>query len=376
MARRPPKRPEWAGEGTVGILSYGVCVPPMRLAVEETLGVWENNALKILKEQLLVSERVVLSPDEDTVTMALQAGRQALDRWRGEHRRIGGFYLGTCTNPYDSRPSSTILAEALASSLTMDCMDVQFSTKSGSAALQVARAMVLSGSVERAMAFGSDTMNRHTAPGTFQEYVASAAAGALLVGRASDGAIAEIGPFYSVVSDLSDGFRMDGERYLRSGGLSALESGIGLFRHVSRAVQGFLKKYDAKPEDFDFVVFQQPAGVVPVALTMRLGFSMEQTMPGVTAYELGDVGSSSTLIGLSLILDQAMPGQKILVASYGFGAGADVTVVTTTDRIADYPRTAPTVDEQIKNKRLVDYATAMKYEGKYMKVSHALSAWL
>lgn len=376
MARRGAGSAERAGEGGVGILSYGVCVPPMRIAVEETLGVWENNALKILKEQLLVSERVVLSPDEDSLTMAIQAGRQALDRWSGERRRIGGFYFGTCTNPYDSRPSSTILAEALGSSLATDCMDVQFSTKSGSAALQVARAMVLSGSAERAMAFGSDTMNRHTAPGTFPEYVASAAAGALLVGRVDDGAIAEIGSYYSVVSDLSDGFRLDGERYLRSGGLSALESGIGLFRHVSRAVKGFLKAHDAEPGDFDFVVFQQPAGVVPVALTMRLGFSMEQTMPGVTAYEIGDVGSSSTLVGLGLVLDQAQPGQRILVASYGFGAGADVTVVTTTDRIADYPRTAPTVDEQIKAKRLVDYATAMKYEGKYMKVSHPLSAWL
>lgn len=360
----------------VGLISYGVCIPPLRLAVEETLGVWDNNALKILKEQILVSERVVLPPDEDAVTMALEAGRQALERSRPEDREIDGFYLGTCTNPYDSRPASTILAEALGNRPTLDCLDVQFSTKSGSAALQIARAMVLSGAVERAMAFGSDAMNRHTAPGSFQEYLASAGAGALVIGGAGDGAIAEIGPFYNVVSDLSDGFRLAGDRYLRSGGLSALESGVGLFRHVSRAVQGFLKQLDATPKDFDFVVFQQPAGVVPVALTMRLGFSMEQTMPGLVAYELGDVGSASTLIGLSLVLDQAVPGQRILLASYGFGAGADVTVVTTTERIADYRRTAPTVDEQIKRKRLVDYATAMKYEGKYMKVPHALSAWL
>ncbi len=364
------------GGEAVGLLSYGAYVPPARVAVEETLGVWDNNALKILKEQLLVSERVVLSPDEDTVTMALAAGRQALERWSLENRRIGGCFLGTCTNPYDSRPSSTILAEALGSSRRMECLDVQFSTRSGSAALQVARAMVLSGALDRALAVGSDSMNRHTAPGTFQEYLGSAAAGALLIGRADDDAIAEIGPFYSVVSDLSDGFRLDGERYIRSGGLSALESGIGLFRHVSRAVQGFLKTYGAEPGDFDFAVFQQPAGVVPVALTMRLGFSMEQTMPALFAYELGDVGSASTLIGLGLVLDQAQPGQKILLASYGFGAGADVTVVTTTPRITEYQRTSPTVDEQIKDKRLVDYATAMKYEGKYMKVSQALSAWL
>lgn len=361
---------------SVSLLSYGVYVPPMRLPVEETLKVWENNMLSMFKHQLLVSERAVLSPDEDTVTMAVEAGRQALDRWSAEERRIDGFYLGTCTNPYDSRPASTILAESLADGKASDCADVQFSTRSGSSALRIARSMVLSGEMDRAMVFGSDTMNRHTPPGGFQEYFASAAAAALLIGRGDDGAIAEVGPFHSVVSDLSDGFRLDGERYLRSGGLAALESGIGLFRHTILAVRGYLHQLGAEPKDFDYVVFQQPAGVMPVALTMRLGFSMDQTMPGLIAYELGDVGSASTLVALSLILDQAEPGQRILVASYGFGAGADVTMLTTTDRLADYPRVSPTVDEQIKNKRLIDYPTAIKYEGKYLKVRHALSAWL
>lgn len=360
----------------VGIVSYGAYIPRLRMTVEETLRIWNNTLLAIVKEQLLVSERVVLSPDEDTVTMAVEAGRQALARWGQPYQSIGGLFLGTCTNPYDSRPASTILVEALGDNRRVHCADIQFSTKSGVSAMQIARAMVLCGTMDNAIAIGSDTMNRHTAPGTFQEYVASSAAAAFIMGSEPEQIIAEVGPFETVVSDLSDSFRLDGERYIRSGGLSALESGVGLFKHVSQAVTDYFKKYEYKPSDFDFVVFQQPVGVVPVALCMRLGFSMEQVIPGLIAYEIGDVGSASALVSLALALDQAQPGQKILLASHGFGTGADVTVLTVTEKISQYKKSGPSVDEQIKRKDLVDYATAMKYEGKYMKVAHALSAWL
>jgi 2-acetylphloroglucinol acetyltransferase len=360
----------------VGIVSYGAYIPRRRIAVEETLRIWNNTLLSIMKEQLLVSERVVLSPDEDTITMAVEAGRQALDRWGQPYQNIGGLFLGTCTNPYDSRPASTVLVEALGDNRRIHCADIQFSTKSGSSALHIARAMVLSGAANNIMALGSDTMNRHTAPGTFQEYVASSAAAAFILGSEPDQIIAEVGPFNTVVSDLSDSFRLDGERYIRSGGLSTLESGVGLFKHVSQAVTEYFKEYGYTAKDFDFVVFQQPVGVVPVALCFRLGFSMDQVIPGLIAYEIGDIGSASALVSLALTLDQARPGQKILLASHGFGTGADVTMLTVTENISQFKKTSPTVEEQLKRKDLVDYATAMKYEGKYMKVGHALTAWL
>ena len=353
----------------MGIVSYGTYIPRFRMLVEEPLRVWDNTFLKVLKEQLLISERVVLSPDEDTVTMAVDAARQALERWGRGLQDVGGLYLGTCTSPYSSRPCSTIVAEALGENPSVDCLDVQFSTRSGTAALRIAQAMVLSEAAEYAIAIGSDTMNRHTAPGSLQEYTASAAAGALILGGNPDEIIAEVSPFVSVVSDLSDMFRLEGERYISSGGASTVDSGLGLYNHVSQAVTQYLKKYGHQPQDFHSVIFQQPSGVLPVVLAKHLGFSGEQVMPGVTSYKLGDLGSASTLVSLSSILDKASPNQKILVASYGFGAGADVTTITVTENIRRFRRQAPTVEQQVQNKVQLDYATAMKYEGKYIKQS-------
>lgn len=359
----------------VGIASYGTFVPRCRLAVEECLRVWNNLFLDILKEQLMISERAVLPPDQDTITMSVEAARLAVSRWGGAREGLEGLYFGTCTNAYDSRPSSTLVAEALGLAHWLSCCDVQFSTKSGSAAIQVARAMVTSGAMRSALAIGADAINRHVAPGTVQEYAGSAGAAAFIITGDREQIVAEIGPYTSYVSDLSDGFRLAGERYIRSGGISSQESGIGFLEHIGRAVDRHLRALNLAPRDFDHVVFQQPFGVVPVALALKLGFSMDQVTQGLVAYELGDLGSAGVGLGLANVLDSAEPDQRILLASYGFGAGADVTVLNTTANIKAFRRDGPLVESQIADKYLVDYATAMKYEHKYAKVEHAFTAW-
>jgi len=359
----------------VGIASYGAYIPRHRLSVEEPLRIWNNMFLSVLKEQLMISERAVILPDEDTITMSAEAAKQALSRW-GDHRRdFNALYFGTCTNSYDSRPSSTLLAEALGAECWTTCCDLQFSTKSGTAALQIASAMVSSGAMGSAIAIGADVINKHVAPGTLQEYAGSAGAAAFIVSEAEQEVIATIGPFTTYTSDLSDMFRLSGERYIRSGGSAVQESGLGFLDHIGRAVERHLSRLSLKPKDIDYVVFQQPFAVVPIALALRLGFGMQQVTQGLVAYELGDLGSASVGVGLANVLDSAEPGQTILLASYGFGAGADVTLLTTTENIRAMRRTGPSVEQQIQQKTVVDYATAMKYEHKYMKVDHALTAW-
>jgi hydroxymethylglutaryl-CoA synthase len=267
------------------------------------------------------------------------------------------------------------VAEALGTEHWTSCCDVQFSTKSGTAALQIAYGMVASGVAPNAMAIGTDAINKHVAPGTLQEYSGSAGAAAFIVSADPDEVIARIGHFTSYSTDLSDAFRITGERYIRSGGISTQESGVGFLEHVGRAVERHLKTLGMRPKDFNYVVFQQPFAVVPVALALKLGFGMEQVTQGLVAYELGDLGSAGVGVGLANVLDVAEPGEKILLASYGFGAGADVTMLTTTDAIREMRRDGVTVEQQIQNKLPVDYATAMKFEHKYAKVDYALTAW-
>ena len=348
-----------------GIVGYGSWIPFKRISVDEINRVWHNTSLARVKNVLKLTERAVLAPNEDTVTIAVGAADRALEYARIEKAQVGAAFLGTCTNPYDSRPSVTILQDALGLNGDILAGDIQFAGKSGTTSMQVCMGLVESKMARYALAIGADTINRHTCPGRLYEYAASAGAVALVIG--TDDAIATIKATASRCSDLSDFFRTEGERYIQDigdGGKLYPMFEAGFTEHVVRASQAVMDQVGLKPSDYDYAVFQQPYGAIPFVLGKRLGFSEEQIRPGVVSNQIGDCGAASVLLGLANVLDTARAGQKILVASYGFGAGSDALSLETTALI-EKRRSAITVASLLSNKELVDYATASRLEYKY-----------
>jgi 3-hydroxy-3-methylglutaryl CoA synthase len=101
-----------------------------------------------------------------------------------------------------------------------------------------------------------------------------------------------------------------------------------------------------------------------------LGFSREALEPGMLVHRIGYAGSASPLLGLCAILDQSAPGDRILVASYGYGAGCDVFSVkvrpdieTARKRLKNYPTLQKLLDDKI----MVDYKTYAKMERKIIQ---------
>jgi len=348
-----------------GIIGYGAFVPYTRIRVEEIQKIWRNIPLERVQNALKVRERAVLQPNEDTNTLAIASAREAIKHARIDRGEIGALFLGTGTNPYDSKPSSTIIAEAVGTSANLMCGDVQFSGKSGSTAIQICMGLVNSGMVKLGLAVGADTINRHTCPGRVYEYTASAGAASFLIGR--ENTIAEILGTRSCATDLSDFFRVEGDRYIQSTG----EGGelypaweVGFMDHVANASQSLMEELKHKPEDYTFAVFQQPYGFVPYAVGDRLGFKKEQIEPGANSMVIGDCGAASALLGLIQVLDRARKGDKIFVASYGFGAGSDAISLEATPLIEER-RPSHSLESILNEKRLVDYATACRLEYKY-----------
>lgn len=359
--------------GRAGITSYGISIPRKRLKVEEIVELWMNSTLELIKEKQGVRERGVLGVDEDGNTFAVAAAKEAFARQK-KAVAVDGLYYGTCTNPYDSRPSSTFLLEALDLPYTTKCADLQFATKSGTAALIHAVASVQAGLAGNALAIGADTMNRHTSPGDLTEPYAAGGAGALVVG--TEDVILEIEGIESYSSDLSDGFRVEGERYIRSGMLlGSAKNEVGLYAHTTAAGTGLLQRLGRKPGDYTYAVFQQTTPSTSRGIGRQLGFTPEQIAPSIYADALGDTGSASVLIGLARVLERARPGETIFLASYGFGAGADAFSFKVTQAITGLAP-ATSVDKHLENKELVDYKTAMKLEYKYIRPAHALTAYL
>lgn len=349
----------------IGIKGYGIYVPPFRIKVEEIMQTWVNTNPVYLHDIVNLKERAVCDYDEDVITMAVEASKNALKMSKLKVTEIGSIFFGSSTPPYIMKPASSIVLEALGAPNSSFIGDVQFSGKSGTLALQICFALVGQNLVKNALALGADNLSIHTEPGNSFEYPASAGAGAVILG--TEDIIAEIEAFETFNSDTPDIYRLEGDRYLTRGGDAMVETDVGLPSHTKNAVKRLLDKLGREPKDFDYAVFHQTYGITPFVIGKSLGFEDSQITPSFIADELGDTGSSSVLIGLAKVLDEARPGQTILVASYGSGAGSDAFSLKVTDRINTVNR-SPRVKELINAKTYINYATYAKLDRKYHRV--------
>lgn len=323
---------------------------------------WHNLYDESQVAALDLPERGVLAPDEDTVTLAADAVRRALEMSGVPRQEIGALYLGTQTSPYVSKAAAACLVDIAGVGPELLCGDCQFSGKSGTMALQIVMALVQAGIIKYGIAIGADSLSRHFDPGNPMEYRAAAGATAFVVGN--DGVVATLDATASYASDTSDYWRLDGDRYITWGGHAMTATDVGMPAHVGGAVKAVLARADLKPEDISAVALHQSDGSSAYSLARGLGFSKAKATPGVYAGKIGDCGAASSLISLALLLETAQPGQKLLLASYGWGAGSDAFVLTVTE---DNTRKKPSarVNDLLEKKILVDYAVALKYERKF-----------
>ena len=70
------------------------------------------------------------------------------------------------------------------------------------------------------------------------------------------------------------------------------------------------------------------------------------------------------MLGLTAILDIAEPGERILMVSYGSGAGSDAFDLSVTDRIKRKPRDLASTSDYIARRTQIDYATYVRYRDK------------
>jgi 3-hydroxy-3-methylglutaryl CoA synthase len=92
-----------------------------------------------------------------------------------------------------------------------------------------------------------------------------------------------------------------------------------------------------KPADFTHAIFHQPNTKFPQRAGKELGFSPEQIKTGLLSPVIGNTYAGASLIGLSAVLDEAQPGDLILMTSYGSGAGSDSFILRVR---GTYPGTA------------------------------------
>jgi len=344
-----------------GIIGYGAYIPRNRIKVEEIAKVWGADAPSY-KKGLMLEEKSVPSPDQDTITMSVEAAKNALRRARIDPREIGAVYIGSESHPYAVKPSGTVLAEALGATPEVHTSDFEFACKAGTEGMFVAYGLVKAGLIKYGLGVGADTSQG--APGDALEYSAAAGAAAFLFGR--ENLVAEVLNTYSYTTDTPDFWRREYQYYPQHGG--RFTGDPAYFKHITGAAQGIMKLAGMKPADFAYVVFHQPNGKFPMRVGEMLGFKKSQIEPGWLVPRLGNTYSGSSPLGLTATLDIAKPGDLILLVSYGSGAGSDGFVFKVTGMIDEVRDLAPrTRDLLEKNKKYLEYGVYAKFRQKIRK---------
>ncbi len=340
----------------VGIVGYGAYVPRYRLPAAEVRRVWSGG-----HGGLPITEKSVPGLDEDTATMAIEAARNALARGGVHADRLRAVWVGSESHPYAVKPTSTIVAEAIGATPQVSAADWQFACKAGTEALQAAFAWVGSGMGHFAMAIGMDTAQAR--PADALEYTAAAGGAAFIVG-ARENSLAFLEGSYSYVTDTPDFFRRAYQHYPEHGGRFTGEPAY--FKHTIKAVQALLEELAYKPSDFDAAVFHQPNAKFPERVAQTLGFSKQQIQAGLLSPVVGNTYAGSSMLGLTAVLDLAKPGERILLASFGSGAGSDAFSFVVTESIVQRRTRAPSTLAYIERREPIDYAMYARYRKKLL----------
>ena len=339
----------------VGIIGYGAYIPRFRLQGSEISRIWTGG-----NSPGPVKEKSVPGLDEDTATMSIEAARNALARAHIDPSELRAIWIGSESHPYAVKPTGTIVAEAIGATPSTLAADWQFACKAGTEAMQATIGLVGSGMANYALSIGADTAQGR--PGDALEYTAGAGAAAFIMGPAEE-AVAVIQRSTSYVSDTTDFWRRPKTNYPRHA--ERFSGDPGYFGHVIPAAEELMTELSVQAEDYDHVVVHQPNLKFPVRAMSNLGFKQEQWETGLLSGVIGNTYAGSALVGLTAVLDVAEPGQRVLVVSYGSGAGSDAFDIIVTERIQDVQDMAPSTQTYIKRRKEIDYAEYARLRRKF-----------
>jgi hydroxymethylglutaryl-CoA synthase len=312
-------------------------------------------------------QRAIPFVDEDAITAAVEAGKLALIHSGVNNSHIGKIYVGSESNPYAVKPIASKVAQVLRLGEEdeddvqgVDAVDTEFACKAATSVFKDAVSLVnySKSNVDNAMVIGTDNSQAapRDCPGGELDLFVGYGAAAFIFGK--NDVIAEVEGWYSCTSDTPDFWRRDGEPFPMHGG--RFTGDPAYFKHVRKAAKKLMERLRLQVDDVDYFVAHQPNAQFPVKVAKELGFKEEQYLPSLQVVKFGNTYSGASPVGLAAVLDVAKPDSRILVASYGSGAGSDAYSLLTTSQILDKrPRQKLTVKYQAENPFLeyVDYTT-------------------
>jgi hydroxymethylglutaryl-CoA synthase len=323
-----------------GIVSYGAYVPLFRLG-KGTAG-WEGP-----------TERAIANFDEDSVTMAVAALRDALTGM--DPGGIDALYFASTTQPYAEKQSATTIgwgANLRTDIFTVDCTD---SLRAGTNAFKLALDAIKAGSAQGVAVVAAD--NRLAQPRSSFERTFGDGAATLVVG--ADPVIATIEGHVSFSHEIMDTWRSADEDMVRAWeDRFRLEKGF--IEALRESVSKGLERFGTTTKDYSKVIFSAPDARAHREAARALGLDAAQVQDGLFS-ALGNTGTAFPLMLLIAALEEAKPGDRLLLASYG--DGCDVFSLQVTPEKAHLSARRGMKAHLAAKKLLPNYEQYLKWRG-------------
>jgi 3-hydroxy-3-methylglutaryl CoA synthase len=326
-----------------GINSFGAYVPFYRLAHEEIGRAWGLRSGK--------GERAVANVDEDSVTMAVEAVRDLLNGRDGQD--VNCLIFASTTSPYAEKQASAIVAAAADLRSDMRTMDISNSLRASTSALLAAFEFVKSGAAESVIVAAAD--NRLAQPRSANEAIFGDAAAAIEVSRG--GGAARLLGSYSIADEVIDVWRQSGDRFITTWE-DRFAISQGYLRTVRQAVKGLFDMTGIGPSEISKAAFYAPDPGSLATIAKELGFNQEQ-IPDHFFYSVGNCGTAMPLLVFSSVLEEARPGQKILLV--GYGQGCDALLFEVATQIQNIARPRRGVKPFLASKGYINYERYAKF---------------
>ncbi len=310
----------------IGIIDIGIYIPRYRLTGEMLAAQWGGSAR---------GSRSAANYDEDPISMAWEAANNCLGPDAGEN--IDGLYMASTTLPYTEKNNAALLATVLNLRRDIFCADFAGSLRTGISALRAARDAVASGNASRVVIAAAEMrMGRPSEPA--ERNLADAAA-AVVVGEGE--VPAEIIDMKSTVREYIDVWRTSEDKFLKSADAKFIQD-TGYSVLQAEAAQAILNANGLGPEDIKAVVAYAPdaRSIKPIARSIKIDI---EKFVGLVS-DVGDAGGVAPFLGLAKALEDAAPGDFILVLSHS--SGADAILLKVTEHIKNW-KPANSVERQV-----------------------------
>lgn len=304
---------------TFGVLGLGAYIPRLRLVRSAIVAA--NNWFTAAPAAQANGERAMCNWDEDAVTMAVAAARDALTgRDRSE---VQALRIASTTFPFLDRLNAGIVAEALALPQQISAMDVTGTQRAGTSALYALHRH------ERTLLVAAE--RRRARAASQLELTSGDGAAALLLGEGNP--LARLTGSATCNADFVDHYRSAGspfdyqweERWIRDAGYMSLVPDV-----IARCLQG------AGVNAAEVAHFCMPSPVPRVAGAVAKVAGIPQRAVRDDLHAVcGSTGTAHAILMLVHALEQSQPGERILVV--GFGQGADALLFEVTDAVRTRP---------------------------------------